>query len=122
MKVRDNSDKFNWLINRMEDYLHFLRSNVPDENDKDKEEWCERFERALRFLGDYKLDEDLKRYNQIKEFSKLSKNYKPTAQEVKKLRELTGAGMAECKRTLERLGNMEEAIEYLKTRPIKIVN
>lgn len=46
--------------------------------------------------------------------------YKPTAQEVKKLRELTGAGMAECKRTLERLGNMEEAIEYLRTRPIKI--
>ena len=43
------------------------------------------------------------------------KNYKPTAQEIKKLRELTGVGMLYCKKALEYTGNIEDAIEYLKT-------
>ena len=96
-RVRDRSDEFNWLISRIEDYLCFLRNNVLDE---DKEELCEKFEIALRSLGDYKLDEDLKLYNENKKNSK-SKHYKPTAQEVKELRELTSTGMYDYKKALE---------------------
>ena len=40
-----------------------------------------------------------------------------TAAMVKELRELTGAGMMDCKKALgETDGNMDEAVEYLKTR------
>lgn len=69
MRVRDRSDEFNWLISRIEDYLCFLRNNVLDE---DKEELCEKFEIALRSLGDYKLDEDLKLYNENKKIENLN--------------------------------------------------
>ena len=38
-----------------------------------------------------------------------------TASMVKELRELTGAGMMDCKKALsETNGNMEEAIEFLR--------
>ena len=47
--------------------------------------------------------------------------YKIKAEEVKKIRELTGAGMLDCRKAFERFGNIEEAVEYLKIRPpIKI--
>lgn len=49
------------------------------------------------------------------------KYYKPTAQEIKKLRELTGVGMLYCKKALEYTGNIEDAIEYLKTIPVDIL-
>ncbi|MDA8193352.1 MAG: translation elongation factor Ts [Thermaerobacter sp.] len=40
-----------------------------------------------------------------------------TAQDVKRLRELTGAGMMECKRALEKAeGNFERAIDILRER------
>lgn len=43
------------------------------------------------------------------------KCYKPTAQGIKKLRELTDVGMLYCKKVLEYIGNIEDAVEYLKT-------
>ena len=49
------------------------------------------------------------------------KYYKPTAQEIKKLRELTGVNMLYCKKALECTGNIEDAIEYLKTISIDVL-
>ena len=40
-----------------------------------------------------------------------------TAAMVKELRELTGAGMMDCKKALgETAGNMDEAVEYLRKK------
>ena len=40
-----------------------------------------------------------------------------TAAMVKELRELTGAGMMDCKKALgETDGNMDEAVEYIKKK------
>ena len=42
-----------------------------------------------------------------------------SAQQVKELREITGAGMMDCKKALiEKNGNVEEAIEYLREKGI----
>ncbi len=42
-----------------------------------------------------------------------------TASEVKKLRDMTGAGMMDCKAALiETKGNMEEAVDYLRKKGI----
>ena len=39
-----------------------------------------------------------------------------TVQDVKELRERTGAGMMDCKAALEETGDMEKAIEWLRER------
>lgn len=45
--------------------------------------------------------------------------YKPSSEEIKKLRELTGAGMLDCKNALiEFEGNIEKAIEDLRKKGI----
>ena len=42
-----------------------------------------------------------------------------TAQDVAKLREMTGAGMMDCKKALQQTeGNMEEAINFLRQKGI----
>lgn len=41
-----------------------------------------------------------------------------TAKDVQTLRQRTGAGMMECKKALEETGDMEKAIEHLRTRGI----
>ncbi len=41
-----------------------------------------------------------------------------TAKDVQTLRQRTGAGMMECKRALEETGDMEKAIEHLRTKGI----
>ena len=42
-----------------------------------------------------------------------------SASMVKELRELTGAGMLDCKKALDEVnGNMEEAITYLREKGI----
>jgi len=42
-----------------------------------------------------------------------------TAQMVKELREMTGAGMMDCKKALvETGGNMDEAVKYLREKGI----
>ena len=46
-----------------------------------------------------------------------SETYSPSAQDVKALRERTGAGMMDCKRALEEAGgDMDRAIEILRVR------
>jgi elongation factor Ts len=43
--------------------------------------------------------------------------YKASSEDIKKLRELTGAGMMDCKKALEEFeGNMEKAIDELRKR------
>ncbi|MFV0275481.1 MAG: elongation factor Ts, partial [Bacilli bacterium] len=38
-------------------------------------------------------------------------------QDIKKLRDLTGAGMMDCKKALEETnGNIEEAVKYLREK------
>ena len=40
----------------------------------------------------------------------------PSAKEVKALRDMTGAGMMDCKKALVECGNMEEATEFLRKK------
>ena len=43
-----------------------------------------------------------------------------TAQMVKELREMTGAGMMDCKKALVEVdGNIEAAVDYLKERDLR---
>jgi len=57
-KNKEYSDVlFDWLTNRTKDYVDFLKRNVPNE---DKCEWCEKFIAVLKFLGDYRLEDELK--------------------------------------------------------------
>ena len=46
-----------------------------------------------------------------------------SAAEVKKLRDMTGAGMMECKKALtETNGDFEKAIDYLRTKGLQKVD
>jgi elongation factor Ts len=46
-----------------------------------------------------------------------------TAAEVNKLRQITGAGMMDCKQALkESEGDLEKAIEYLRKKGQKVAN
>lgn len=53
-------ETFERLIDRSEEYLEFLRAQAPK---KHKSEWCKKIIAVLKFLGDYKLDEDIKKLN-----------------------------------------------------------
>ena len=48
--------KFRVLTDRMKEYMDFLTDKVPLE---DEEMWNERLVRALKFLGDYKVDSEV---------------------------------------------------------------
>lgn len=49
-------ETYQFLTNRLHDYIDFIASHIPDE---DRNMWCEKFIAVLKFLGDYKLDEEL---------------------------------------------------------------
>ena len=49
-------DTYQFLINRLHSYIDFIVSHTPNE---DINMWCEKFIATLKFLGDYKLDEEL---------------------------------------------------------------
>lgn len=48
---------FEWLIDRFIEYLGFLKRNAIKTH---KGEWCKKLIAALKFLGDYKLDDEIK--------------------------------------------------------------
>lgn len=50
------ASKFRVLTDRMKEYMDFLTEKVPTE---DYEMWNERLVRALKFLGDYKVDSEV---------------------------------------------------------------
>lgn len=50
------TSKFRVLTDRMKEYMDFLTEKVPPE---DEEMWDERLVRALKFLGDYKVDSEV---------------------------------------------------------------
>ncbi len=54
---REYSDEtFEWLVDRAKEYLDFLERNAPR---KDKSKWCKKLIAVLKFLGDYKLEDEL---------------------------------------------------------------
>ena len=57
-EIEYTKETHSFLTNRLHDYIDFVVSYTPD---KDINMWCEKFIAVLKFLGDYKLDEELKR-------------------------------------------------------------
>lgn len=49
-------ETYQFLTYRLHDFIDFITSHASDE---DRDIWCEKFIAALKFLGDYKLDEEL---------------------------------------------------------------
>ena len=49
-------ETYQFLTNRLHDYIDFIVCHTPD---KDRCMWCEKLIAVLKFLGDYKLDEEL---------------------------------------------------------------
>ena len=49
-------EMFEWLISRAKQYLNFLKDKAPNSH---KKKWCQSLIAVLKFLGDYRLDEDL---------------------------------------------------------------
>lgn len=54
-----SEETFDWLSDRTKEYVDFLTRNVPK---KDKSEWSKKFIAALKFLGDYRLEDELKEF------------------------------------------------------------
>ncbi len=52
-----SEETFEWLVSRLKEYLDFLRRNAPK---KHKSEWCKKFIAVLKFLGDYKIEDEIK--------------------------------------------------------------
>lgn len=52
-----SAETFEWLANRIKEYIDFLAKNAPK---KDKSEWCKKFIAVLKFLGDYKVEEEFR--------------------------------------------------------------
>lgn len=57
MEEKEYSEKtFDWLIDRAIEYLDFLKKSARRIH---KNEWCKKLIAALKFLGDYKLDDEI---------------------------------------------------------------
>lgn len=54
--LQNSKEMHSWLIDRFKNYIDFLSENTPDE---DKSEWNMKFTAVLKFLGDYRLDDDI---------------------------------------------------------------
>lgn len=48
---------YDWLVDRIISYLGFLKRNAIKEH---KTEWCRKFVAVLKFLGDYKLESEIR--------------------------------------------------------------
>ena len=59
-KFKGSSELLIWLTNRFFTYITWLTQSARKE---DIDIWCEKYIRTLKFLGDYKLEEDLKNFN-----------------------------------------------------------
>lgn len=62
MEVEDkeySEEAFEWLADRTKEYVDFLTRNVPK---RDKAEWSKKLIAALKFLGDYRLEDELKEF------------------------------------------------------------
>ena len=58
VEEKEYSEKaFDWLIDRAIEYLGFLKRNAIKAH---KNEWCKKLIATLKFLGDYKLDDEVK--------------------------------------------------------------
>lgn len=58
---RKSEETFEWLTYRAKEYVDFLTRNAPK---KDKAEWNYRFIAALKFLGDYSLEDEWKEFEE----------------------------------------------------------